>query len=146
MTLDRFRAIVAAYGADPARWPAAERAAGEALLTVSVEAQALLGEAAPFDAALDALPAFHPTPAMRTAVLAAAPRPAPPSLVVRLREGCSEIFGELGGWRTAGAALAASLLLGIASGGLLSEGWASESSPGLLQLALLDDGFAEYEP
>jgi hypothetical protein len=146
MTLDRFRAIVAAYGAEPARWPAAERAGCESLLTVSIEARALVGEAASLDAALDALPAFHPTPAMRTAALAAAPRSAPPSFVARLREGCSEIFGELGGWRMAGAALTASLLLGIVSGGLLSEGSVQEYSPGLLQLALLDDGFSEYEP
>jgi len=144
MTLDRFRAIVAAYGAAPARWPAVERAACESLLAASADAQALVGEAARLDAALDVLPALPPTPAIRAAVLAAAPRPAAPSLIDRLRAGWSEIFGELGGWRTAGAVLTASLLLGIVSGGVLSERAASESSPDLLQLAFLDDGFSEF--
>jgi anti-sigma-K factor RskA len=143
MTLERFRAIVAAYGANPARWPAAERRACESLVAVSVEAQALVGEALRLDAVLDALPAARPTPAIRAAILAAAHAAPPPS---RLREAWREIFGDLGGWRTAGAALAASLLLGIVSGGLLSEGLAPESSPSLLQLALLDDDFSEFEP
>jgi anti-sigma-K factor RskA len=144
MTLDRLRAIVDAYGADPARWPAAERAAGEALLAGSAEARALVAETADLDAALDSLPALQPSPAMRTAVLAAAPRPAAPSLLARLHDGWREVFGELGGWRLAGGVLAASLVLGIVSGGLLSEGLSSEISPDLLQLAYLDDSDAEY--
>lgn len=144
MTLDRLRAIADAYGADPARWPAAERAAGEALLAGSTAARALLADAAGLDAALDAVPALQPTPAMRTAILAAAPRRAAPSLLARLHEGWRELFGELGGWRLAGSVLAAALVLGIMSGGLLSEGLSSEASPGLLQLAYLDDSIAEY--
>jgi anti-sigma-K factor RskA len=144
MTLDRLRAIVDAYGADPARWPAAERTAGEALLAGSAAARALVAEAADLDAALDALPALQPTPAMRRAVLAAAPRPPTPSLLARMREGWRDFFGELGGWRLAGGVLAASLVLGIVSGGLLSEGLSAEASPDLLQLAYLDDSDAEY--
>lgn len=144
MTLDRLRAIVDAYGADPARWPAAERAAGEALVAGSAAARALVAVAAALDAALDTLPALQPTPAMRTAVLAAAPRPPAPSLLAQLHEGWRELFGELGGWRLAGGVLAASLALGIVSGGLLSEGLSSETSPDLLQLAFLDDSIAEY--
>ncbi len=144
MTLDRLRAIIDAYGADPARWPAVERAAGAALLVGSAAARALVADAAGLDAALDAVPALQPTPAMRTAVLAAAPRPAAPTFIARLREGWRELFGELGGWQTAGGVLAAALVLGIVSGGLLSEGLASEASPGLLQLAYLDDSVAEY--
>jgi hypothetical protein len=53
-------------------------------------------------------------------------------------------LGELGGWRMGGAVLAASLVLGIVSGGLLSEALSSEIAPGLLQLAYLDDGEMEY--
>jgi hypothetical protein len=44
----------------------------------------------------------------------------------------------------AGGVLAASLVLGIVSGGLLSEGLSAETSPDLLQLAYLDDSDAEY--
>jgi anti-sigma-K factor RskA len=144
MTLDRLRAIVDAYGADPARWPAAERTAGEALLAGSAAARALVAEAADLDAALDAVPALQPTPAMRTAILAAAPRRAASSLLAQLREGWRELFAELGGWRMAGGVLAASLVLGIVSGGLLSEGLSAETSPDLLQLAYLDDSDVEY--
>jgi hypothetical protein len=144
MTLDRLRAIVDAYGADPARWPAAERAAGEALVAGSPSARALVADAAPLDTALDTLPALRPTPAMRTAVLAAAPRPPAPSFAARLREGWRELFGELGGWQTAGGILAAALVLGIVSGRMLSEGMSADASPGLLQLAYLDDSVAEY--
>jgi anti-sigma-K factor RskA len=144
MTLDRLRAIVDAYGADPARWPAAERTAGEALLAGSAAARALVAEAADLDAALDAVPALQPTPAMRTAILAAAPRPAASSLLAQLRDGWRELFSELGGWRMAGGVLAASLVLGIVSGGLLSEGLSAETSPDLLQLAYLDDSDVEY--
>jgi hypothetical protein len=145
MTLDRLRAIVDAYGADPARWPVAERAAGEALLAGSAGARALVAAAADLDAALDSVPALQPTPAMRAAVLAAAPRPPAPSLRARLNEGWREFVAELGGWRLAGSVLAASLVLGIVSGGLLSEGLSSsETAPDLLQLAYLDDSDAEY--
>lgn len=143
MTLDRLRAIVEAYGADPARWPAAERAAGEALLAGSPSARTMVAEAARIDAALDSVPALSPTPAIRSAILAAAPRPAALSFVARLREGWRELFGELGGWQPAGV-LAAALVLGIVSGGLMSEDVSLEASPGLLQLAYLDDSVAEY--
>jgi anti-sigma-K factor RskA len=144
MTVDRLRAIVDAYGADPTRWPAAERAAAEALLADSAAAQALVAEATDLDAALDAVPALQPTAAMRTAILAAAPRPSARSLFAQLHEGWSDLLGELGGWRMGGAVLAASLVLGIVSGGLLSEALSSEIAPGLLQLAYLDDGEMEY--
>jgi len=144
MALDRLRAIVDAYGADPARWPPAERAAGEALLADSAAAQALVAEAADLDATLDAVPAPQPTAALRTAILAAAPGRAAPSLLAQLRDGWRDLFGELGGWRMGGAVLAASLVLGIVSGGLLSEALSSESAPGLLQLAYLDDSDVEY--
>jgi anti-sigma factor RsiW len=143
MTLDRLRAIVAAYGADPAHWPTAERAAAEALLARSGAAHALLADAVGLDAALDSIPAFEPTAAVRRAILAAAPRPATPWLA-RLRESWWELFGELGGWRMAGGVLAASLMLGIVSGGLLAEGASSDAAPELLQLAYLDDSVAEY--
>ena len=145
MTLDRLRAIVDAYGGDPVRWPAAERAAGEALLARSAAAQTLIAAAADLDAALDSVSALQPTPAMRARILAAAPRPPAPSFLARLREDWREFFAELGGWRMASTVLAASLVLGILSGGLLSERLSSsETAPDLLHLAYLDNSDAEY--
>lgn len=140
MTLERLRAVIEAYGTSPARWPEAERAQAAALLVESEEARALAAKAAPLDDLLDAVPAITPTPAMRAAVLAATPRSKP-----RRGDGWRAFIGELGGWRLAGAVLAASLVLGIVSGGWLSLGQTTaETSPDLLQLAQLDDSVSEY--
>lgn len=144
MSLERFEAIVAAYGARPDRWPTAERQAAEILLAGSATARALLDGAAALDGLLDTVPAPAPSPAVRAAILAAAPRAATPSLVGRLAEAWRTFSGELGGFRVAGPALAASLLLGIVVGGVMSESAGRAADPDLLQLALLDDTFVEY--
>jgi anti-sigma-K factor RskA len=139
MTLERLRAVIESYGASPPRWPAAEREAAATLLAESAAARALVTEAAPLDALLDAVPAIAPTSAMRAAILALAPRAAQ-----RSGEGWRGLIEALGGWRLAGAVLAASLVLGIVSGGWLLTGLTTESSPDLLQLAQLDDSVTEY--
>ncbi len=56
MTKDRFTAILAAYGANPARWPEAEREAALAFLAANPRA-VRLAEAAQTDAWLDMLTA-----------------------------------------------------------------------------------------
>jgi anti-sigma-K factor RskA len=144
MDLKRFAAIVESYGARPERWPEADRAAAEALLRVSAEAQALLDAARPMDRLLDAVPTLAPTPDLRAAILASALRPPRVSLAMCLADAWRELFGELGGWRAAGTVLAASLVLGVLAGGLLSGGTSADSSPDLLQLALLDNSMPEY--
>jgi hypothetical protein len=53
MDVERFGALVAAYGSDPRRWPVGERAAALALLTSSEEAARLAAEAERLDALLD---------------------------------------------------------------------------------------------
>ena len=144
MDLQRFAAIVESYGAQPQRWPATERAAAESLLRESAAARALLDEATAVDRLLDAVPPLTPTPDLRAAVLAGASRRPRSSLTDRLAAAWQELFGELGGWRIAGTVLAASLVLGVLTGGLLSNLTSGETSPDLLQLALLDDGGTEY--
>jgi hypothetical protein len=52
MMIWRFRRLIAAYGADPARWPPGQRGRAEALLARSDRARALLAEAQPFDSLL----------------------------------------------------------------------------------------------
>ena len=52
MMIWRFRRLIAAYGADPARWPPAQRPPAEALLARSAPARALLAEARAFDSLL----------------------------------------------------------------------------------------------
>ena len=52
MMIWRFRRLIAAYGADPGRWPPGQRTRAEALLARSAKAQALLAEAQALDALL----------------------------------------------------------------------------------------------
>ena len=82
MTLDRFAALLEAYGADPARWPDAERAAARALLERSSEARMRRDAAAALDALLDRAATAQPSSALAERILARAPaRPK----VIRLR-------------------------------------------------------------
>ena len=76
MDLDRFNAILEAYGADPARWPDAERAEAEALLRANPAAKTAFDRAAELDA-LIAPAAIAPAPSeMLTArLLRAVPQP-----------------------------------------------------------------------
>jgi hypothetical protein len=63
MTMDRLKTLLDAYGASPARWPAEERAAAEAMIAASDEARAAFAEAARLDSLLDR--AAPPPPADR---------------------------------------------------------------------------------
>ncbi len=54
MMVWRFRRLIAAYGADPARWPPGQRGRAEALLARSTGARTLLAEAQRLDALLEA--------------------------------------------------------------------------------------------
>lgn len=75
MTPERFATLVDAYGADPKRWPDAERDAALAYLAATPAARALVDEAMKLDRMLDrlALPAVQPDVA-RIAALATAAR------------------------------------------------------------------------
>src|SRR5689334_14991504 len=53
MDLNRFTAIVEAYGGSPSRWPEAERDAATAFMRASPEAQRLAQEAEALDSLLD---------------------------------------------------------------------------------------------
>lgn len=70
---DRFQAIVDAYGANPARWPADLREAMRAT-TAEPWAGAALAEADRADALLDAAPVFGDHARLFDRVVAAAPR------------------------------------------------------------------------
>lgn len=109
MTEDRFEALVAAYGADPMRWPDAERPAAQRLAaTDSPRVSAALAEAE----ALDGMLAQATVPEMSDSALAAMTRRARPTLTQRLR-GLIDWQGPI--WQPAGA-LTAALVLGIALG------------------------------
>jgi hypothetical protein len=92
MPLDRFAALLDAYGADPARWPDAERAGAHALLDRSAEARARRDAAAALDALLDRAAAVQPSSALAARILAQAPRAAR-AKVVRLRARVAAVVG-----------------------------------------------------
>ncbi|NBC33135.1 MAG: hypothetical protein GVY13_10720 [Alphaproteobacteria bacterium] len=128
MSLDRFAALVDAYGARPERWPATERPAALALLEVSAEARARRDEAAALDALLAESVVPAPAPALADAILARAPAQASAlaktrgrrsqpdrGLAARAALWLRQLLPEAADWRGA-AALAASLLVGVAVG------------------------------
>ncbi|MFC7539112.1 hypothetical protein ACFQU2_06060 [Siccirubricoccus deserti] len=91
MTPERFAELLDRRGPALARWPAADRAAAEALLAGSPAARAALAEARALDAALrGALPRPDPAALARlqdriARSIARAPLPAPSGLLARLR-------------------------------------------------------------
>lgn len=142
MTLERLRALIGAYGGKPTNWPAAERAAAEALLARSPEARAALAEAEPLDTLLDAVPALAPSPALRAAVLAGMPQS------VRSGrggwwQGLRDLLGEFGALPAVRPLLFASLLLGLFAG-YFSEDTTTDTNTDLVQLAVYDGAYAEY--
>ncbi len=105
----RLSEILDAYGADPARWPAPERAAAQALLASSAEARQLAQAAQALDQLLNR---WQPQPAestLTTRVLAEIARQPQPSAWRNL---VARIWDDLGGWQLAGPAFAASLAMG----------------------------------
>lgn len=119
MNCERFAAIVDAYGAESRRWPAAERAAAEALAARDPQAAALLAEALALDALLDAPPV--PLPASAASRRAAMPAPLP----MRVSR-WQEFLALLGGWKLALPAMAAALIVGIDVGARASRSdWAA---------------------
>ncbi len=105
--LARFEALLDAYGAEPRRWPADRRAAAEALLQRSPEAQAMQATARRLDALIDTA-AVETVPAHLVGrVIAAAPKP-------RARGGW---FGTL---LKPAAGIAFAALLGLAMGTFVS--------------------------
>ncbi|MFC4728325.1 hypothetical protein [Coralloluteibacterium thermophilus] len=141
MTLDRLDTLLDAWGADPARWPAAERDAALALVAASAEARTRQAAAARLDAAL-ALP--DPPGAsmrLRRAVLDGIPVPRP-GLAARLRG----LLQPLGGWRMAGPAFAASLALGVAFGSFVPKQETAVDEDALVQFAQLDNRYQDFLP
>lgn len=143
MTLERLRALVAAYGSKPTNWPTAERAAAEALLARSPEARAALAEAEPLDTLLDAVPAVAPSPALRAAVLAGMPQSVRSGRGSRW-QGLRDLLGEFGALPAVRPLLFASLLLGLFAGYFSEDNSTTDTNTDLVQLAVYDGAYAEY--
>jgi hypothetical protein len=118
MNLERFADLIAAYGTDPRRWPAAERRAAETLLAASAAAQQLVRDAAEFDGLLAAmpLPVIEPSIDLHNRIMAQAmAQPKPPGW----RSQIAEAFGLLfpaGRMMPQLAALTLALAIGVGAG------------------------------
>lgn len=73
MTPERFEALIAAYGAEPRRWPEAERAAASALLDADARMREALARERRLDVLLDGAATPRATPAL-IAHLSSVPR------------------------------------------------------------------------
>jgi hypothetical protein len=79
MSVERFRTLADAYGADVGRWPPAEREAGRKLLAGGdPTCTSIIEEAAAIDDMLSAYHVPQPTRALSQQVIASAPVVAPP--------------------------------------------------------------------
>lgn len=126
MDMARFQALLDAYGAWPARWPEAERAAAEALMAVNPAARAARRQALPFDAMLDTLTPPSLPAGLADRIMAAVPDRAPVPVPVEARVAANS---NVRPWPMA-LALAASaaigLWVGIAAGPLTGNATAGD--------------------
>jgi hypothetical protein len=111
VTLERLEQLLDAYGADPSRWPDAERAAAEQLIRTDVEAQKLLMQARSLDDLLD----LSELPDAASAGLRARVLEIP----IRHAHAPARVFPRFG-WKMALFALAP-CVLGFLSGNLLLD-------------------------
>ena len=105
MNKDRFLDIIEAYGSDPRRWPAAERDDALALVRSDAELAVVLREADRLDALLDESRPLAPSLALRSRVIAGAPR--------------GRAAPRRFGWWAPGAGLAAAGVAGVVFGASL---------------------------
>ncbi len=141
MNLDRFAEIVAAYGADPALWPAAERRAAEALAQASSEARRLLDQAAPLDHLLRQAAMPQPSADLAQRILARLPGQTAVRRISAWKEFSLAAFPFRAAWPQF-AVLALALSLGIGAGlGGLEEILAEDSTPYAVQMVIADASF-----
>ena len=127
MMIWRFRRLIAAYGADPARWPPGRRAQADALVARSTKARTLLAEAGAFDSMLmaDAKPPADERLAaaiVARTVDAVQERPLAPARVIALDWSLARLWPQAVG-------LAAAAVLGFVIGwtDLLPESFAGDT-------------------
>lgn len=122
MTIERFAALLDAYGADARRWPPAERAQAQAFAATHPRAGALLAEAGRLDDAL-VDPAPQVPHELRARILAAAPTP---------RQAARWALAAWARMFAPGAALVAAGVAGVMFGAVLGAGSADTSAQVLL--------------
>jgi hypothetical protein len=133
MTSDRFKELVEAYGASPARWPAAEREAALAFAQSSPDARRIVAEASALDRIMDLAATAPVTPQLQAKILASVSEPRSHAWFAAL------LPQPL--WIPA-AAFAASLILGVGAGTLVPSlvGFDAQPDAALVALGDADSG------
>lgn len=131
MRLDRFRELLDAYGAEPRRWPEAERASAEQFMAENAVARALADEARGLDAWLDA--GWSPETSELTVARVVRAAPSPRAILSRLG------LASGVGWA---AAAAAGLLVGLSLGEQVTRVWQADAA--LEQAAVWSADEAEF--
>jgi len=115
MGMDRLRELLEAYGAEPGRWPAQERAAAQTLLAENEEARRLRKQAASVDGLLDrATPIAPPIIDAELLVASVTATPQKTAEIVPLRPAARRSSG--GSFWLKVASLAAAAMIGFLVG------------------------------
>ncbi len=136
--------VLDAYGADEARWPDADREAVRNAIAADPELSRRLAEEADMDALLAMAPLEPPSYALQTRILAMQKDEGIGGLGI-LRQ-IFTLLWPYGSAAIPAGALAASILLGVASGGVATasfESWSEDQSYDVLALALGDTALTE---
>lgn len=128
LSYDRVKAILDAYGADPAHWPEAERAAMKRAVSSLAEFTALRDEQAGLDHLLNQDRIALDAAALKARILVTAPRPAPQASRGR-------VGGRIPAFAAAASLVVGSLLGFVTAAATVNRDMAAEN--------LLADAFAE---
>jgi hypothetical protein len=140
---ERIVELIAAYGADRRRWPAAERLAHE---VDDAASQAAAREARELDALLDTLQAPPPPSALRREILLAVARE-PRHGSRGLGDAWRELWRELGGARIAAPALVLAFGVGVGLDWAMTPPLGAEAeSEDLLTLVQFEETYTELDP
>jgi anti-sigma factor RsiW len=140
----RARAVLDAYGADENRWPEADRDAVREAIAADPALAKRQAEEGEMDALLALAPVEAPSYALQARVLATQRDEGVGGLGI-----VKQLLGTLWPYGSAvipAGALAASVLLGVASGGLSTastESWSDDQSYDVLALALGDSALSD---
>jgi len=140
----RAQAVLDAYGADESRWPEADRDAVRLAIAADPALVRRQAEEAELDALLALAPVEAPGYALQTRILATQKDEGAGGLGI-LKQ-LLDLLWPYGSAAIPAGALAASILLGVASGGLTTaatESWSEDQSYDVLALALGDTALAE---
>jgi len=139
MTLERFKSLIEAYGADPARWPEAERSDAVGFVEASADARRILEEAALLDRVIDLASTTPVTPQLQAKIMAAFVEAA--AAPARKASGFGGLLPGTPRWVPA-AAFVLSLALGLGAGALVPTlaGLDAPVDAALLALGGIDEG------